>query len=205
MIENQAQKVNKPWYKTPWGILILLILLPFSLSYWIWKQNGNLWLKLALIGSIWIIVTMIGYAKDPTRKPSFSSGEAINVIPIPTSLEQATVAPTETIVLKPTEMSDYVPLISPTPTPEYTQTPTIETKTDRSKMIEVFKTNAMAKWGEDYEMVNYTVENQTQAYDWIVNQTKYPDIMERAKQKWGGDYEMVKYEYENQVKAYKAL
>ena len=82
-------------------------------------------------------------------------------------------------------------------------TPT--TNTNRDKMIEIFKKEASAEWGANYEMVNYTVRNQTQAYDWVVSQTAYPDILARAKQEWGVNYEMVKYEYENQVEAYKAL
>ncbi len=86
----------------------------------------------------------------------------------------------------------------PTPTPA--PTPALDIK--REKMIEIFKANALAEWGGDYEMVNYTVKNQTQAYDWVVSQTAYPDIMERAKQEWQNDYEMVKYTYENQVEAY---
>ena len=53
-------------------------------------------------------------------------------------------------------------------------------------------------------MVKYTYNNQVEAYEWIMHQTAYPDIMERAKQRWGEDYEMVKYEYENQVKGYEA-
>ena len=83
-----------------------------------------------------------------------------------------------------------------------TEKPGPETKIDRDKMIEIFKKEALAKGGGDYEMVNYTVQNQTQAYDWVVNQTKYPEIMARAKSKWQNDYEMVKYTYENQVEAY---
>ena len=81
--------------------------------------------------------------------------------------------------------------------------PAPTTNTNRDKMIEIFKKEASAKWGENYEMVNYTVRNQTQAYDWVVNQTRYPDIMSRAKSKWQNNYEMVKYTYENQVEAYK--
>ncbi len=83
--------------------------------------------------------------------------------------------------------------------------PEPETKTDRNKMIEIFKADALAKWGDDYQMVNYEVGEQTEAYDWIVIQTKYPEIMTRAKQKWGNDYGMVKYEYEEQVEAYESL
>jgi hypothetical protein len=83
-----------------------------------------------------------------------------------------------------------------------TEKPAQKTNINREKMIEIFKKEALAKWGGDYEMVNYTVQNQTQAYDWVVNLTKYPEIMARAKSKWQNDYEMVKYTYENQVEAY---
>jgi len=84
-----------------------------------------------------------------------------------------------------------------------TEKPGPKTNINRDKMVDIFKKEALARWGGNYEMVNYTVQNQTQAYDWVVNQTKYPDIMERAKSKWQNNYEMIKYTYENQVEAYK--
>ena len=46
-----------------------------------------------------------------------------------------------------------------------TERPGPKTNIDRDKMIEIFKKEASAKWGGNYEMVNYTVQNQTQAYD----------------------------------------
>lgn len=54
-------------------------------------------------------------------------------------------------------------------------------------------------------MVKYELDKQTSAYDWIIKQTEYPEIMEKAKKEWGDDYNMVKYEYEKQLKAYKSL
>jgi len=90
--------------------------------------------------------------------------------------------------------------ISPTPAPTPALTP--GTKIDREAMVEIFKANASAKWGNDYQMVNYEVDKQTEAYDWVVKQTEYPNIIERAKQEWGNDYTMVKYEYEKQAEAY---
>ena len=77
-----------------------------------------------------------------------------------------------------------------------------ETEIDRNKMVEVFKIDALVKWGDDYKMVNYEIEKQTEAYNWIIKQTKYPNIIERAEKGWGNDYAMVKYEYERQVSAY---
>lgn len=83
--------------------------------------------------------------------------------------------------------------------------PTPEPKTDRNAIIEILKSEALAEWGDDYEMVQYELNNQIEAYDWVASQSKYPNIMDRAKAEWGNDYEMVKYEYENQVEAYEGL
>lgn len=80
--------------------------------------------------------------------------------------------------------------------------PALETNIDRGKMIETFKKNALIEWGNNFEMINYEVKIQTEAYDWVIKQTKYPDIIERAKQEWVNDYVMVKYEYEIQSEAY---
>ncbi|GBE17379.1 hypothetical protein BMS3Abin15_01224 [bacterium BMS3Abin15] len=76
-------------------------------------------------------------------------------------------------------------------------------KTDRENMLVILKADASSKWGNDYGMVKYEYDNQVQAYDWVVAQTEYPDIMTKAKSKWSNDYGMVKYEYNNQVEAYK--
>lgn len=102
--------------------------------------------------------------------------------------------------------SKPAPVTSPQKTPTATQTPVttapVSSTTDRENAIATIKANASKKWGSDYEMVNYTVKNQTAAYDWVVKQTQHLDIMARAKAKWSSDYEMIKYTYENQVAAY---
>jgi hypothetical protein len=78
-------------------------------------------------------------------------------------------------------------------------------KSERATVLEILKAEAMKKWKDDYSMVKYELEKQTEAYDWVVKQTENLDIMKKAKQKWGNDYSMVKYEYEKQVEAFKAL
>ena len=80
--------------------------------------------------------------------------------------------------------------------------PALETNINREKIIETFKTNALIEWCNNFEMINYEVKMQTEAYDWLIKQTEYPDIIERAKQEWVKDYVMVKYEYEIQSEAY---
>jgi len=87
---------------------------------------------------------------------------------------------------------------APIPTP----TPTPAPQTDRASMLVILKANATTKWGDNYQMVKYEYDNQVEAYDWVVAQTKYPAIMTGAKQKWDNNFQMVKYEYENQVEAY---
>jgi len=80
--------------------------------------------------------------------------------------------------------------------------PAAKTNVERNKMIKIFKANALTEWGNNFEMVNDEVKLQTEAYDWIVKQTNYTNIMARVRKKWGNDYAMVKYEYEQQVEAY---
>jgi len=83
--------------------------------------------------------------------------------------------------------------------------PAPTTNINRDKMIDIFKANALKEWGNDSRMVNYEVNKQIEAYDWVIKQTKYPKIMNKAKQEWAADYAMVKYEYERQVEAYEWL
>ena len=82
---------------------------------------------------------------------------------------------------------------------------TTTAQSDRSSVLTILKSNASAKWADNYQMVKYEYDNQVEAYDWVTAQTTYTDIMAKAKQKWGNNYQMVKYEYENQVKAFKSL
>lgn len=101
-------------------------------------------------------------------------------------------------------------LATATPTSEITPAVTIAkeiapAKSERTTVLEILKAEAMKKWKDDYSMVKYELNKQTEAYDWVIKQTEYPDIMKKALQKWGNDYSMVKYEYEKQVEAFKAL
>ncbi|MCX6739434.1 MAG: hypothetical protein NT098_05315 [Candidatus Parcubacteria bacterium] len=128
---------------------------------------------------------------EPIVKTTDTKAENKN--PVPTEKPKAQTVPvpvkTET---KP------ITVTPPPPAP----TPIQPAQTDRAGMLAILKSNASTKWGSNYEMVKYEYDNQVVAYDWVVAQTKYPDIMTKAKQKWGNNFEMVKYEYNNQVKAY---
>jgi hypothetical protein len=95
-----------------------------------------------------------------------------------------------------------------TATPQTQQAPTpapAPAKNERAEKLEVFKADATKKWGDDYSMVKFEIDKQTQAYDWVIKYATYSDILSGAKQKWGNDYAMVKYEYEKQAEAYEWL
>ncbi|MBU1143668.1 MAG: hypothetical protein KKH92_08505 [Firmicutes bacterium] len=79
------------------------------------------------------------------------------------------------------------------------------TKSQREVVLEILKQNALDQWGDDFSMVKWELDGQTEAYDWIVKQTEYPSIMDNAKREWGDDYKMVKWEYEKQVEAFELL
>ena len=97
---------------------------------------------------------------------------------------------------------DKLDASTPTPTPAPTSTPTVASTSVPASIFDVIRANAIAKWGTDTSMVQYQIDNQVEAYEWILRQTCCPEIMQAAQQKWGTDYEMVKYQYENQVEAF---
>lgn len=117
MEEKTPEKVSKGWSKTPLGILILLAFWPFSLSWWIWKRNWNLILKLGILLILWVIILSIGYAREDTRK-AFKEGFEAGQGKVPES--SPTPAPTQR------------PVITPRPTATSTPAPRLETPTPTS-------------------------------------------------------------------------
>jgi len=68
---------GKEWYKTRWGILILLIAFPFSLTYWIWKRSWAVREKLIVTGALWIfVIVLISLVKpeEIENKDSYKEG-----------------------------------------------------------------------------------------------------------------------------------
>ena len=72
----------------------------------------------------------------------------------------------------------------------------------RDAVLATLLANATSKWVNDASMIQYAYNKQVQAYDWVVAQTAYPEIMAASQNKWGNDYEMVKYNYNKEVEAY---
>lgn len=55
--EQKKESASKPWYKTWWGILFLLIIWPVAAIIWIWKKNWNKLIKITLISPL-ILITL---------------------------------------------------------------------------------------------------------------------------------------------------
>jgi len=69
----------------------------------------------------------------------------------------------------------------------------------REKALGIIKENAQKAWGDNYRMIKYKIDEQIEAYDWLVKQKGYPQIMEKAYEKWGNDYWWVRSEYKEQI------
>lgn len=77
---------------------------------------------------------------------------------------------------------------------------------DPAEVASVIEANAKADWVDDFEMQDYQIENQTNAYNQlkavvIDNDVKKTQI-ENAMSEWGMDFEMIQYQYDNQMEAY---
>lgn len=76
----------------------------------------------------------------------------------------------------------------------------------RASVAKNIKEAAFAKWKDNYQMVDYEIENQTEAYDTLLSYNKnyrpeVKNIIARAINKWKSNYAMVVYEIESQIEA----
>ncbi len=219
---------KKKWYEKWW---VILLLWPIFLMVWasrlIWRQKWEKKYRVGVIIALWGIVLIYGTISSNNSKQLIANqsvqskwecigpdgkkiglsqkaceefnntwknkpqGNKKEVINIPTVL------PTNAQTTSVTSKNISVPSNTQIP-----QKDTSASKANNTDIYSILKKNASEKWGTDYEMVQYTYNNQVEAYNWVVAQTKYPEIMAEAKNKWGNDFEMVKYNYENQVDAY---
>src|SRR3989344_8200387 len=158
------------------------------------------------IAIVFVVALFIGFALQSENsvrvENSSSNNKTKSVTSVPTLVPTLTDVPTPTAVLTQTPKPNPVSKVITTPI----QAPVVSTpQTDRASILAILKANASKEWGDNYEMVKYEYDNQVEAYDWVMAQTAYLEIMAKAKQEWGNNYEMVKYEYNNQVEAYKSL
>ncbi len=187
---------------------------------------SNLFLILLLLSFLGLVIGLISPSvlKFGSRKAaSLSMGGAtlvffilFGVVTPTTPKESVAVSATTTpVATKPAETAQTATVSNNSPTKAKTApttasapvqaTPTQSAPTDREKMLVILKSNASAKWGDNYQMVKFEYDEQVKAYDWVMAQTKYSNIMANAMKKWGNNFQMVKFEYEQQVEAYESL
>jgi endonuclease YncB( thermonuclease family) len=85
----------------------------------------------------------------------------------------------------------------------FTITGEIKNKKQRlsNRYAPIIQARCSRKWGTDYEMVKYCVDNQTDAQNALKGMDIPPEIDAHCTSKWGSDYEMVKYCVDNQIDA----
>jgi hypothetical protein len=105
-------------------------------------------------------------------------------------------------------MEEMIGETTPEPEPETTPEPEqtgADLLPEKAEVGAIIETNARNEWGNDYRMVRWQIDQQTEAYNWLIKQKDYLSILKEAINEWGDDYGMVKWEYESQVEAYKNL
>ena len=99
------------------------------------------------------------------------------------------VAPTALPVAMPTDIPTAVAAAAPSPAP----------LSARETVLATLLANAVSHWPNDPSMVQLEYNEQVAAYDWVIAQTAYPDIMAAVKQAWGDDYAMMQADYDLRV------
>lgn len=79
-MEDTQKTRKKPWYKTIWGMLVLLAVWPISLSYWIYKNNKLLKpVKIVSISLIWLLVFIVTIVQGSTTKGNLNSASEVKI------------------------------------------------------------------------------------------------------------------------------
>ncbi|MDP3954846.1 MAG: hypothetical protein Q8Q15_00595 [bacterium] len=106
-----AEKPIRKWYKTWWGILFLLIIWPFLLTFLIWKRNWNLWQRIGLIVFLWFVIFAIGNSGEKSKFSALRDGNKVgqqveNIIP-PLSSSPTPISTTvPTLTIQPKQFSE---------------------------------------------------------------------------------------------------
>lgn len=72
----------------------------------------------------------------------------------------------------------------------------------REEILEILDRNARREYPDNTARAKLEYDNQLAAYDWVLTQENYPDIMQKARREWGHNYIMVKWQYERDVQAH---
>jgi hypothetical protein len=67
--EDTKHEVKKPWYKTWWGFILLIIVWPITITVWVW--NNKSWSKknkIIALSIFWILIISLSQTGDNTAK-----------------------------------------------------------------------------------------------------------------------------------------
>jgi len=97
----------------------------------------------------------------------------------------------------------------PEPEPEPEELTNVIAELDASEVEQTIKEDAEADWEGDYQMQQYQIDNQTEAYEDLlalnIDDEVKETVLKNAFDNWGFDFQMVQYEYENQMDAYNEI
>lgn len=77
----------------------------------------------------------------------------------------------------------------------------------RNQAMAIIRKNAETEWGTNFNMVEHELENQTEAYEKLVQYHKQSwkplmrTLLNKAAKEWGEDYRMMVHEIERQIEA----
>jgi len=115
---EESKKENKKWYKTWWGILILICLLPITLSYIVWKRNWDIKLKVVIIGIIWVIYLALVFSSNYQKKTAFNEGYKAGLEEAKKSQSESPkviISPSPAVVTSQDSVVEPSPISSPAP------------------------------------------------------------------------------------------
>ncbi len=82
---------KKPWFKTGWGLVLLICFFPFTLTYWLWKQEKWGKRRLIVIATMWIFFFVMaatnGFNPNNTQPASEQTKETTSTSTIPLTTE----------------------------------------------------------------------------------------------------------------------
>ena len=113
----ENERTRRPWYKTWWGVVIAILLLPYFLAWFIWaRTRWSTWTKAGTtVALVLVIFCSFGaYASTLPQQPPTSTAEV--------SVAKS-VSPTHTPGVTPKPTPKATPSKSPAATPKATATP----------------------------------------------------------------------------------
>lgn len=132
---------SKKWYKTWWGLIILFLFWPFSLSYYIWTRKIEKNKKIGLLALVWIVFGF-GMIVNSQKVPPTTSTQTSSSKVETSNIEQSnTPEPDIPTIPEPTNAPTKV---TKTPTPIQTKQPEIKTSPPTSSET-VSQKNALKK------------------------------------------------------------